>query len=110
MCRIGGIGLSVGGEDPVFGQRVGYIASLSYSYNQETRRDESRASAFPGPTLMHGLPASLVAATAFGPGANRTFYMRMAWAGIELALITGRHSPIVERRAAETPAAERVRM
>ena len=44
----GSFGLSLGGEDPVLGQRIGYIASLSYSYNQETRRDESRASAFPG--------------------------------------------------------------
>jgi outer membrane receptor protein involved in Fe transport len=55
----GSLGLSVGGEDPVLGQRVGYIASLSYSYNQETRRDESRASAFPGPTPDQASPVNV---------------------------------------------------
>ncbi len=54
----GSFGLSVGGEDPVFGQRLGYIASFSYSYNQETRRDESRASAFPGPTPDQASPVN----------------------------------------------------
>ncbi len=55
----GSFGLSVGGEDPVFGRRVGYIASLSYSYNQETRRDESRASAFSGPTPDQASPVNV---------------------------------------------------
>jgi outer membrane receptor protein involved in Fe transport len=55
----GSIGLSVGGEDPVFGQRFGYIGSFSYSYNQETRRNESRASAFPGPTPAQATPVNL---------------------------------------------------
>ncbi|MDQ3138909.1 MAG: carboxypeptidase regulatory-like domain-containing protein, partial [Gemmatimonadota bacterium] len=55
----GSFGLSLGGEDPVFGQPVGYIASLSYSYNQETRRDESRASAFPGPTADQATPVNV---------------------------------------------------
>jgi outer membrane receptor protein involved in Fe transport len=54
----GSFGLSVGGEDPVFGQRLGYIASLSYSYNQETRRDESRSSIFPGPTPDQATPVN----------------------------------------------------
>lgn len=35
--------LSVGGEDPIGSQRVGYIASASYSYQQEVRLDEQRA-------------------------------------------------------------------
>ncbi len=55
----GSFGLSVGGEDPVLGQRVGYIASLSYSYNQETRRDETRANAFPGATPGDASPVNV---------------------------------------------------
>ena len=35
--------LSVGGEDPIGGQRVGYVASASYSYNQEIRVNEQRS-------------------------------------------------------------------
>ena len=55
----GSMALSVGGEDPVFGRRIGYIGSFSYSYNQETRRDESRASAFPGPTPDAATPVNV---------------------------------------------------
>lgn len=55
----GSFGLSVGGEDPVLGQRFGYIGSFSYSYNQETRRNESRASAFPGPTPAQATPVNV---------------------------------------------------
>jgi len=54
----GSLGLSVGGEDPVFGQPIGYIGSFSYSYNQEMRRDELRASAFPGPTPDQATPVN----------------------------------------------------
>ena len=39
----GSFGLSVGGEDPLFRQPIGYIASFTYSYGQEVRADESRA-------------------------------------------------------------------
>lgn len=55
----GSFGISAGGEDPVFGQRVGYIGSFSYSYNQETRRNETRASAFPGPTPAQASPVNV---------------------------------------------------
>ncbi len=55
----GSMSLSVGGEDPVLGQRFGYIGSFTYSYNQETRRDESRASAFPGPTPEQATPVNV---------------------------------------------------
>lgn len=34
---------SVGGNDPVLGQRIGYIASGTYSLNREVRTDEVRA-------------------------------------------------------------------
>ncbi|MGH7580785.1 MAG: TonB-dependent receptor domain-containing protein [Gemmatimonadales bacterium] len=54
----GSLALSVGGEDPVLGQRFGYIGSFSYSYNQETRRDESRSSIFPGPTPDQATPVN----------------------------------------------------
>ena len=39
----GSFGLSLGGEDPVLGARVGYVASLSYGYDQGIRRNEQRA-------------------------------------------------------------------
>ncbi|HEU5305504.1 MAG TPA: TonB-dependent receptor, partial [Gemmatimonadales bacterium] len=38
----GGLSVSLGGEDPVFGQSLGYLASFNYSYGQETREDETR--------------------------------------------------------------------
>ncbi len=36
-------GVSIGGEDPVFNQPIGYIGSFTYSYGQEARLEESRA-------------------------------------------------------------------
>jgi len=39
----GSFGVSIGGEDPVFRQPVGYIGSFTYSYGQEARSQESRA-------------------------------------------------------------------
>jgi outer membrane receptor protein involved in Fe transport len=39
----GGFGATIGGEDPVFGQPIGYIGSFTYSYGQEVRADESRS-------------------------------------------------------------------
>ncbi len=39
----GGFGLTVGGEDPVFNQPIGYIGSFTYSNGQEIRDDETRA-------------------------------------------------------------------
>ena len=39
----GGLGFTIGGEDPVFRQPIGYIGSFSYSYGQEARADESRS-------------------------------------------------------------------
>jgi hypothetical protein len=41
----GSFGMSVGGNDPVFGQRIGYLLSGTYSYSQEVRADASRATA-----------------------------------------------------------------
>ncbi len=39
----GSFGITVGGEDPVFSQPIGYIGSFTYSYGQEVREDESRS-------------------------------------------------------------------
>jgi outer membrane receptor protein involved in Fe transport len=39
----GGFGFSIGGEDPVLGQPLGYIGSFTYSYGQEVRADETRS-------------------------------------------------------------------
>lgn len=39
----GSTSMSVGGNDPVFGQRVGYLVSGTYSYSQEARLNQVRA-------------------------------------------------------------------
>jgi hypothetical protein len=39
----GSTSLSVGGNDPVFGQRIGYLVSGTYSYTQEAKLDLVRA-------------------------------------------------------------------
>jgi TonB-dependent receptor len=39
----GSTSVSVGGNDPVFGQRVGYLVSGTYSYSQEAKLDQVRA-------------------------------------------------------------------
>ncbi len=39
----GGFGLTIGGEDPVFKQPIGYIGSFTYSYGQEVRDEEIRS-------------------------------------------------------------------
>ena len=39
----GGFGVTVGGEDPVFRQPIGYIGSFTYSNGQEVRSDETRS-------------------------------------------------------------------
>ena len=41
--------VSVGGNDPVFGQRIGYTGSLTYSLGTEVRFDEVRAFSIPTP-------------------------------------------------------------
>ncbi len=44
----GGFGMSLGGEDPIFGQRIGYLGSFSYSTSQEVRSEDYRALATTG--------------------------------------------------------------
>ena len=43
-------GFSAGGNDPLLGHPVGYLLSLSYSYDQEIRTNQVRANAQPGST------------------------------------------------------------
>ena len=50
---------SLGGEDPVFGQRVSYLASLSYSAAEEVRRGERRAVAIASGTTGVALPQNV---------------------------------------------------
>ncbi|HEY0671116.1 MAG TPA: TonB-dependent receptor, partial [Longimicrobiales bacterium] len=46
----GSFSFTLGGNDPVFGQRVGYLFSGSYSYGQDVRSGEVRALAQPSVT------------------------------------------------------------
>lgn len=38
---------SIGGQDPLFGQRIGYLASLTYSATQEVRADDYMSNPIP---------------------------------------------------------------
>lgn len=51
----GSMGVSVGGQDPVFGLRIGYLASLTYSTNQEIHSDAY----FANPVQRDGAPQVL---------------------------------------------------
>jgi len=42
--------LSIGGNDPIFGQRIGYLVSGSYSYNTDLKDNQQRALADRGNT------------------------------------------------------------
>src|SRR5262245_49604355 len=42
--------LSIGGNDPIFGQRIGYLLSGSYSYNTDLKDNQQRALADRGDT------------------------------------------------------------
>lgn len=55
----GSMSLSVGGEGPLFGQPLGYLASLSYSSDQEVRKDETRGLAKNGPEPGTALPLNV---------------------------------------------------
>ena len=52
----GSFGISAGGEDPVFGQPIGYIGSFSYSYGQDIKRDETKGLATLGATEGSAVP------------------------------------------------------
>lgn len=48
----GSFGVSVGGQDPVFGVRLGYVGSLTYSNSQEIQKDHYQAN----PIQQGGVP------------------------------------------------------
>jgi len=52
----GSFSASVGGEDPVFGQRISYLGSLSYNAAEETRQGERRAVAIASQTPGQAQP------------------------------------------------------
>jgi hypothetical protein len=52
----GSFGISVGGEDPIGGQRIGYLGSLTYSTSQEARRDETKGLAVIGSSPGSAIP------------------------------------------------------
>jgi outer membrane receptor protein involved in Fe transport len=56
----GGFSASVGGEDPVFGRRMGYLASLSYSTGSEVHQGEERSVAIASGTPGVALPYNSV--------------------------------------------------
>ena len=41
------LSMSVGGNDPLFGRRLGYVGALTYAYTQEVRTNEVRAYPIP---------------------------------------------------------------
>jgi len=43
------LNVSLGGEDPIFGQPIGYIGSLTYTYLQDVKQDEIKGLAKNGP-------------------------------------------------------------
>ncbi len=68
----GSLGLSVGGQDPLFGLRVGYLASLTYSATQDIREDDYQAN----PVQRDGVPQVLESWT--GQGSSRG----VSWGGM----------------------------
>ena len=55
----GSFGVSVGGEDPVLGQPLGYLLSLSYSTGQEIRENERKGIAINGAEPGSALPLNV---------------------------------------------------
>jgi len=52
----GGFNASIGGEDPVFGHMLGYLASFSYAYAQEIRTDQTKGVTKRGDEVGTALP------------------------------------------------------
>jgi len=55
----GAFGVSVGGEDPFFGQSMGYLLSLSYSTGQEVRENERKGLAINGAEPGSAVPLNV---------------------------------------------------
>jgi hypothetical protein len=67
-----GFGMSLGGEDKLFGGPFGYLLSLNYSYNQEIRSEEQRGLAA-GDTLQ---------TVPFNPYHGETGRRTVLWGGL----------------------------
>lgn len=65
----GSMGVSVGGQDPLFGVRIGYLASLTYSASQEVRADAYYAN----PVQRDGRPQVLESWTGEGSTFSSTW-------------------------------------
>lgn len=59
----GSVSASVGGEDPLFGQLIGYVASFGYSISREARINERRATAVAGAEPGETRPQNELAGT-----------------------------------------------
>ncbi len=68
----GSFGVSVGGQDPMLGLRIGYLASLTYSATQDIRQDDYQAN----PIQRDGVPQVLESWS--GQGSNRG----VSWGGM----------------------------
>jgi len=79
------MGLSIGGSDPFFGQRFGYLVSGSYSYGQEIRSGERRAVAKPT-----GNPAVQLATDQYAGSTGRA--SAMLGGLVSLSTYLGSHS------------------
>ena len=78
--------LALGGEDPVFGHDVGYVASASYAFSQEARIGETRA------TAMQGDDGVATPYNAFTGSTGRTTVL---WGGVlNLSTWLGTHTKV----------------
>ncbi len=68
----GSLGVSIGGQDPFFGLRIGYLASLTYSATQDIRQDDYQAN----PIQRDGAPQVLESWS--GQGSSRG----VSWGGM----------------------------
>jgi hypothetical protein len=80
-----GFGMSLGGEDKLFGGPFGYLISVNYSYNQEIRAEEQR-----------GLAAGTAGSTVpFNPYSGETGRRSVLWGGLaNLTSRLGSHTKI----------------
>jgi TonB-dependent receptor len=79
--------LSFGGEDPVFGHRLGYIGALSYSRGQDVHTNEVRSRAVPKD--QSGAPKP------YDPFVGNTSQSSVLWGGLlNLSTYAGRNTKI----------------
>lgn len=83
----GSFGASIGGTDPIFGRRISYLGSVTYSRSEEAKTDQVRAIALAGPG---GTTDEIDRYT------GTTGTASVLWGGLgQLATLLGEHSRIV---------------